>query len=60
LPLLHEIPEPECADEYNPDGEGTTESKVHEASINSDGHLVVGSDKFVGGLRTKELAKLEG
>ena len=32
--------------------------EIPEASINGGGHLVVGSIKFVGGLRTKVLAKL--
>ena len=31
---------------------------ILEGSINGRGHLVVGSIKFVGGLRTKVLAKL--
>ena len=32
--------------------------EIPEASINGGGHLVVGSIKFVGGLRTKVMAKL--
>jgi len=32
--------------------------KIPEASINGGGHLVVGSVKFVGGLRKEVLAKL--
>jgi len=34
------------------------QEEIPEASINGGGHLVVGSIKFVGGLRTKVLAKL--
>lgn len=34
------------------------QDEIPEASINGDGHLVVGSIKFVGGLRKKVLAKL--
>ncbi len=34
------------------------QEEIPEASINGGGHLVVGSIKFVGGLRKKVLAKL--
>jgi len=34
------------------------QEEIRKASINGDGHLVVGSIKFVGGLRKKVLAKL--
>ncbi len=34
------------------------QEEIPEASINGGGHLVVGSIKFVDGLRTKVLAKL--
>ena len=34
------------------------QEEIPEASTNGGGHLVVGSIKFVGGLRTKVLAKL--
>lgn len=34
------------------------QEEIPEASINGGGHLVVGRIKFVGGLRTKVLAKL--
>ena len=34
------------------------QEEIPEGSINDGGHLVVGSIKFIGGLRTKVLAKL--
>ena len=34
------------------------QEEIPEASINGGGHLVVGSIKFVGGLRREVLAKL--
>jgi archaea-specific RecJ-like exonuclease len=47
------ISEQEC-----PDMVRELQEEIPEASINGGGHLVVGSIKFVGGLRTKVLAKL--
>ena len=46
-----------CADEYTAYVEGTAGGDTR-GSINGSGHLVVGSIKFVGGLRKKVLAKL--